>query len=229
MAEKVKEGDFILLDYAGRVRGGALFDTTLKSVAEAENVFSKEASYKPLFFVAGKGQLITGLDKAVVGSEVGVEKKVAVGVADAYGERNPALAKLISLNEFKKRDVSPHPGMVLELDEGVRATVQSVSGGRVRVDLNNPLAGKDLEYSFTVVRAFSSAKEKVEAAVKEFLNLELVCSLQEGVARVVVAPGVSKERDYLVGKARVIQTVLLYESSVKKLVFEEEFEAPKKE
>ena len=46
-----------------------------------------------------------------------------------------------------------------------RATVVSVTPGRVRVDFNNPLAGKDLIYKFSVVEVIEDPVEKAMAII----------------------------------------------------------------
>jgi hypothetical protein len=56
--------------------------------------------------------------------------------------------------------VTPVPGATFEV-EGRIARIQSVSGGRVRVDLNHPLAGKELEYKVKVVSEATKEKDKI--------------------------------------------------------------------
>lgn len=45
-------------------------------------------------------------------------------------------------------------------------TIASVGAGRVKVDFNNPLAGHDLMYKFTVVEEVTDAVEKAKAVVE---------------------------------------------------------------
>ena len=47
--------------------------------------------------------------------------------------------------------------------DGYMGTVKTVSGGRVIVDFNHPLAGRDIDYEVTVKRIVSDVKEKVSA------------------------------------------------------------------
>jgi hypothetical protein len=66
------------------------------------------------------------------------------------------------LSEFTKRDLQPFPGMVVEIDNQ-KAKVQSVNGGRVRVDFNHELAGQTLTYDFKVVKILKTPQEKLDA------------------------------------------------------------------
>ena len=52
--------------------------------------------------------------------------------------------------------------MTLNIDNHL-VKILSVSGGRVTVDFNNPLAGKEIEYTFTIKRQITDDKEKVDA------------------------------------------------------------------
>jgi FKBP-type peptidyl-prolyl cis-trans isomerase 2 len=46
--------------------------------------------------------------------------------------------------------MTPYPGMIVSVNR-LRGKVLSVSGGRVRVDFNHPLAGKTLRFDVEVV------------------------------------------------------------------------------
>ncbi|MFA6049245.1 MAG: peptidylprolyl isomerase [Candidatus Micrarchaeia archaeon] len=224
---QVKEGDFVLLDFTGRVAGGSVFETTLEPVAKKEGISAPR--YGPALVVAGKGQIISGLDKALVGCEAGVEKSLKIAKKDAYGERDPSLVRLLPLGSFKKQGIVPHAGMELELDQGLHATVVGVDGGRVRVDLNPPLAGQDLEYSYKVTKIFSTADEKVKIVAEQLLGANAsVSSFANGVARLGVGDKVAKaSQEFLQAKLRSIQLLLQYAPEVKKVVFEEEYALPK--
>ncbi|MEM1601238.1 MAG: hypothetical protein QW339_04620 [Sulfolobales archaeon] len=53
---------------------------------------------------------------------------------------------------------------------GQLGTIRSVSGGRVVVDFNHPLAGKTLTYSFKVVKKLEDGVEKVKYLVKRYVK-----------------------------------------------------------
>ncbi len=54
----------------------------------------------------------------------------------------------------------------------MRGRVLSVSGGRIRVDFNHPLAGKKLEYEVEVKEKITNAKEKIMAIMELFVKFE---------------------------------------------------------
>ena len=48
----VKKGDYLLIDYTGKLEDGTVFDTTLKEKAVEAGIYDEEKEYKPLFFRA---------------------------------------------------------------------------------------------------------------------------------------------------------------------------------
>lgn len=205
MNSKVEAGDLVKIEYSGKTVDGKEFD------------YARE---KPVLVFAGKGQVIKGLDEALVGTEQGIQKKVLIEKEKAFGERNPDLVRLIPLQRFREQGITPAPGMPLELD-GARARVQSVSGGRVRVDFNHELAGFDVEYEFKVLEVFKKPEEKLEALAED-AGMKSV-SFKDGVARVFVEAGARKDAEFIAKKLRFIGAALEFVPEVKKVVFEEEY------
>ena len=156
--------NFIEFDFIGRIKAtGQIFDLTLGDVAKKENVFDEHREYKPTVAVVGAGMLIKGFDKAIEGKEIKKEYEFDVAVEDAFGQRNPKLVQLTNLNKFK--EFRPIVGMQVNVD-GVLATVRSVSGGRVTLDFNHPLAGRELHYWVKITRKIADLKEKISALAK---------------------------------------------------------------
>jgi len=223
LAEKVSSGDLVRFEYTGRA-AGKVFDTTDAAVAKQAGIFNKEGKYGPILVAAGKEQVVKGLDEALVGAELGVEKKVTLPPEKAFGQKNPELLRLISLGAFRKHGIDPKPGMVVELD-GNKALVQSVSSGRVKVDSNNELAGQTVEYSFKVIDRITGAKEKLAALLKELLPRVSapVFDPATGKATVSVPASAAKDSGYVVAKIRFIQQALSLIPDVKSVVFTEEY------
>lgn len=98
--------------------------------------------------------MIPGFDDAITGMEVGEEKEVTIKAADAYGEPNPQLVQKVPKDKMPK-DQKVERGMVLGVGlpngQQVPATVTEVSGDEVTIDLNHPLAGKDLTFKLKLV------------------------------------------------------------------------------
>jgi len=119
----------------------------------------------PIIVPIGKGILYSFLEKALENVEIG--KTYVFNFIKPFGERKDELIKIIPLSEFIKRNIRPFPGLIVNVN-GVRGVVRSVSGGRVIVDFNHPLAGKDLVYEIDVIREVNSLEEKIKGLL-EFL------------------------------------------------------------
>ena len=57
------------------------------------------------------------------------------------------------------------PGVTVNLGDMI-GKIQSVSGGRVRIDFNHPLAGKELEYEVEVLEKIDEPEEKAKALIE---------------------------------------------------------------
>ncbi len=172
MAEnkKVQKGDFVKLEFTGKVADtGEIFDTTRKKDAK-EMGLKKEV--EPITVVIGKEMTIKGLDNELEGKEIGEEYKAELKPKQAFGNRDPKLIRTYSLASFLERDINPQPGMMLALDNSL-AKVISVSGGRVMIDMNNPLAGKNIEYDFKILEKIDKQDEKIKSLSTYFFNKEL--------------------------------------------------------
>lgn len=169
---KVHAGDFVELDFIARIKGNnKIFDLTKKDVAKKEGIFQENRKYKPLIVCLGSGHLLKGLDKALEGKEVGKTYEVEVLPEEGFGKRNPKLIQISTLKQFKDKGISPVPGMQLAID-GALATIRSVSGGRVIIDFNHPLAGRTLLYTVSINRKITDTDEKISAIISLLTELE---------------------------------------------------------
>ena len=162
----VKEGDFIRLEYTGKVQEtGNVFDTTDEDVAEEAGIKLDSKSYGAIPIIVGGGHVLKGLDEALIGMEEGEEKTVEITPEEGFGLRDPKLLQLIPMGEFKKQGMKPEVGMAITSD-GVTGIIRSVSGGRVRVDFNHELAGKNLKYNIRVVKEIEDDIDKVKSMIE---------------------------------------------------------------
>ncbi len=165
----VKEGDFIKLDFTGYIKDtGEIFDSTLESVAKSDGTYDKNKEYKPLIAVVGKGQVIKGLDNFLIGKKLG-HYKVDIKPEEAFGKRNSKLLKLMSKQVFSKHNINPFPGLRVEMDNAL-ATIVSVTGNRVLVDFNHPLAGKEVTYEIDIKGFVDDKKEQISVVVESMLG-----------------------------------------------------------
>ncbi|RMD67633.1 peptidylprolyl isomerase [Candidatus Pacearchaeota archaeon] len=160
MSEKVAKGDFVEIEYEA-FANGKLFDT---NIPEKLKEINPNAKAEKTIVRVGKEMVIEGLDKRLEGKDVGKEYEVEIPPSEAFGTRDRALIKTIPLALFKQHNLSPRAGMTLTID-GMPARVVAVSGARVTIDLNNPLAGKDITYKIKIKRKLSDEKEIVSAVL----------------------------------------------------------------
>ena len=168
----MKRNSIVLVEFTGReAETGRVFDTTSEATAKEAGVYRENAVFAPVPTIVGKGDLLPGLEDAVLEMNEGEERKLALGPAKAFGERKKELVVIVPLQEFRKRGIQPLPGLVVDLN-GTYGRVQTVSGGRVRVDMNNDLAGKEVEYDLKVVREVRDSKEKAQLLTEKFFPLK---------------------------------------------------------
>jgi len=166
----VGKGDLVYLDYeAFLADSNKMFDTTMAESAKEAGLFDEKTEYAPIPVLLGAKNLFDALEAVIEGATVGEETEVSIASADAAGARDPKLVELHPLKEFYREDITPYPGIEVQLGNR-RGTVMSVGAGRVKVDFNNPLAGKDLIYKFTVREVVDDKVEKAKAVVKMTLD-----------------------------------------------------------
>jgi len=166
---KIKKGDFIELDYTGKIKvGERVFDTSNEDVATSNNIKNSNMEYGPVTICVGESHVIKGLDKKLEGREIGKDYEFDIDPEDAFGKKNPKLMKTVSNSMFKKQNMNPYPGLQINAD-GMIGTVRSVTGGRVTLDFNHPLAGRDLIYNVKIIKLVEDVEQQVNSLLKASL------------------------------------------------------------
>ena len=142
--KEVKIGQFVEIEYSGRLETGEIFDST--------NPKEFEDAKGPITIIMGAGHLIKGIEKAMLEMKVGDSRDLEISPEDGFGKRDSKLIKLFKMGEFRKQNVVPYPGLRLTIDNRMGAVI-SVSSGRIIVDFNNPLAGRRLSYKLKIIKA----------------------------------------------------------------------------
>ncbi|OGI12240.1 hypothetical protein A3K64_02845 [Candidatus Micrarchaeota archaeon RBG_16_36_9] len=138
--------DFIRVSYSAKIKEtGQEFDKT---------------DDKSVPIIIKPGFLLKGLEEALLEMNVNEKKIIEIPPEKAFGERDSKLMRLIPISEFRKHSTDPEPGMFFQADN-MRGKVLSVSGGRVKVDFNNPLAGKTLIYDLEIKEKIESIDDKI--------------------------------------------------------------------
>lgn len=171
----IKKSDFVEIKYVGRIKeGNTIFDLNDEEVAKKEGLENPESFKRKVIVCVGERDLVEGLDDALVGKEVGKAFDIEISAEKGFGKRDSKLFSLVPLSEFKKQNINPYPGLQLTIDNQ-QGTVKTVNSGRIMMDFNHPLAGKDLVYHVTPIKVVTDPKEKVEG----FLSLHLNQKAQE--------------------------------------------------
>lgn len=109
---------------------------------------------KPLGFITGAGQLIPGLEKALIGKAAGDSAQITVEPEEGYGPVRDDMLQEVAKSEFPADT---------EIKEGMTFQAQGPNGpfmikvatvndnDTVTVDLNHPLAGKRLVFDIKIV------------------------------------------------------------------------------
>lgn len=144
----VKKKDFIKIDYIGYA-DNKVFDTSLKEIAEENDLLDDKRVYKPLEFEVGSDMMIPGINDAVIGMKEGEEKEAEILPENAYGVRKEDRIKTYSRKMLEKQGIEFYPGvkLIINTPEGIlRAVVVETDENNVVLDFNHELAGKILKF-----------------------------------------------------------------------------------
>ncbi|MBI4154655.1 FKBP-type peptidyl-prolyl cis-trans isomerase [Candidatus Woesearchaeota archaeon] len=161
---KIKKGDFLELDYIGKLTNGQVFDLTNRDDAEKFNLLDKNAEYKPRIICIGENEILKPIDDFLIGKDTGKSYTLEIKKENTKWKRDSSLIKVINSNALKQQNIKPYPGMSLVIDNLI-ARVVSVSGGRLVVDFNHPLADKDVVYELRPLKIVDDVNEKLKAVM----------------------------------------------------------------
>lgn len=117
-----------------------------------------------LVYLHGSGNIISGLEAALLGKKVGDKFNVRIEPENAYGVISEDMVQVISKDMFEgvdhievgmqfHADVSHGPGIV---------TVVNIDGDNVTIDGNHPLAGEALTFDVEIVEVRAATKEELD-------------------------------------------------------------------
>jgi peptidylprolyl isomerase len=226
-----KAGDMLLVDYAIFVKEtGELVDTTLESLARQHKKYEEGRVYGPELVIVGEGRFIKGFEEAVAGAEE-LNKKYEVEILPdkAYGERDPGKVKVFPARLFLKNNITPDVGKEVTVNNAVGRII-AVTGGRVTVDFNHPLAGKTLKAEFTVIKKLEDAEEKVRYLVKRRVKTLDVSALKTSLKDDGKVVEIELPKDYRLSESIQITKYLISRDilrwlGVNEVVFLERYES----
>ncbi|MGY0619262.1 FKBP-type peptidyl-prolyl cis-trans isomerase [Lysobacter sp. A378] len=139
----------------------AAFHYTLTN--DAGEVIDKSATDAPLAYLHGAGNIVPGLEKALLGKKTGDSLTADVAPEEAYGPRHEGLIQTVPRSAFEGVE-SVQPGMQFEArtEKGpLLVTVTKVEPEEVVVDGNHPLAGQQLHFAVDVVEVREATEEEL--------------------------------------------------------------------
>ena len=151
MAElkKVDDGQVVSMHYTLHVNG---------------QVLDSSDGGDPLQFIQGVGHIIPGLEHELYNMKIGDSKKVVVAAKDGYGEVDMEAFMDVPRNSFPTH-VPLQVGTELELrdqsDHPVYARIETITDDNVRLNMNHPLAGKELHFDVKIADLRPATEEEV--------------------------------------------------------------------
>jgi len=119
---------------------------------------------KPMVYLHGRRQMITGFETEVAGAAIGDKLTFAVMPAEGYGLRNVNNTQRIP-SKYLKHEGRLTPGKSIQVNTdsgGVKpGTVIKVGRFNVDVDMNHPLAGKNLHFEVEIMDIRKATDEEI--------------------------------------------------------------------
>ena len=133
-------------------------------LTNAEGETLDQSQGEPLAYLHGAGNIIPGLENALLGKTVGEKFTVTVPAAEGYGEYNPELVLEVPAQMFQGvENIEAGMQFQAQTDDGVQiVTVKAVEGENVIVDANFPLAGQDLTFEVEIVEIRDATEEELQ-------------------------------------------------------------------
>lgn len=129
------------------------------------NLLDSSEGREPLSYIHGAGNIIPGLEKALVGKVQGDSLKVKIEPKEGYGEIIPDLIQTLERSVFQGVE-KIEPGMAFEAQapNGAvqRILVTKVDGDNITIDANHPLAGVSLNFDVEITGVREATKEELE-------------------------------------------------------------------
>ncbi len=147
----IKGKDFVKINYTGKLNDGSVFDTS--------------EGRDPLAFILDLGMIIPGLEGDVKEAKTGDKRTVVIAAENAYGPVRDDAFQEVPKTQFPA-DLKLEAGMTLQAqtEQGpIPVVVSEIKDEAVIVDLNHPLAGKELTFEYEVLEKRAATEEDAKA------------------------------------------------------------------
>jgi len=132
---------------------------------QGQQVFVEKADEQnALVFLYGAGMMLPKFEEHLLGLNVGDEYSFELSAADGYGELDPGAFADLPKDMFKDVDL-PSVGDVIPLQDNqgnhFRAGVTAIHDETISVDLNHPMAGKNLIFAGKILAEREATAEEL--------------------------------------------------------------------
>jgi len=129
---------------------------------------------QPVAFVTGMGLMIDAFEQRLTALNPGDDFDFVLKAAEAFGERDEELVRALPRKVFEIRgkfiEEEVYPGAEVPLmdNEGnhFMGTIVKVTDTEVTVDLNSPLAGRDLQFTGRLLENREASLQEIEQTAK---------------------------------------------------------------
>lgn len=214
----IAKGDIIKLSFTGKLENGSVFDTTDEKTAKENNIYNEERTYEPMTIVVGSGSIVQGLDEDLIGKKTGYKGSVTVPAEKGYGQRSLELIETVPVKKFHEK---VEPGMIVESGDRT-GVVESVNGGRARIDYNEPLAGKTLVFDYKIEKVLEDKDEKIDAVIKGYVGPETGYTVDGETVTIDVPKDYYLDKEWILGKVLIARFLVSF-AGMKNVVYKETF------
>lgn len=122
---------------------------------------------EPLLYLHGHANVISGLEEAMTGKQVGDKISITLNPEQAYGPRRPNSIQRVPIKHLHlqpgQKKLSPGMIVAVQTEQGPRNAL-IVKAGRFNVDIdtNHPFAGRTLHYEIEIIDVRAATDEEIE-------------------------------------------------------------------
>lgn len=137
---EARNGDRVKVHYTGKLWDGRILGSTENN--------------QPVEFTIGSGQIVPGIEKGIIGMEVGERKTITIPPEDGFGPRREELVVDVNKSELPE-NMEPAIGQRVRMphDDGqnIDLVITDVAEDTITLDANHPLAGRMLLFDLELV------------------------------------------------------------------------------
>ena len=223
-AEGLQDGDFVELDYTLRTTDDdEVIDTTHESVAEEAGIADEEnRDFTPRTIIVGDGHVFESVDESLRGSEVGDSDSVTVSPEEGFGDYDPEEVQTVSADKIPEDD--RYPGATVQIDRQ-QGHIETIIGGRARVNFNHPLAGEELEYDYEIAAVVDDREQQAEGILGMHLQEvpDLWIETDEVEEEVTVEPDEGDEDAEPTTETQTVEKETLYIEATQQLTMNQQW------